>query len=453
MNFKGAFDQNETQIFHYSFSINKVTSLHFQLLEGAFEHFFVLVKDPKGVIRGQFTFKTRIKSYVIAETFAEASNLTAWGTLEDGEWSLDVIRTYPIVGGFDIHLAYNLGVIETRDSIAMAQAVSIEQSGVGWYAGDLHCHSYYSDGRIALEDIIKQADKQALSFMALCDHSIVTTKLPVHNSLLQLGSTEITWDDEGHYNVHGLREFIDYTYFLETTSSKDEALSCMFTDLKSKGCVLTINHPYALGMELNHQFDIRCFETIEVLNGTHLLFKEVDNEKNIRFFDYLWNQGHYITGVGGSDAHKPNYFQTYPIGVPTTYLYCHGLSYANALVALRQGNVFVCSEVHCEITFLHEGQLVLPGDRVSGKVLVYARSKRALTWQLLRNGICIDEVVDCVYSECFDVGSNEYYRLQAKLKEETVLFVNPIHNMEKQASIYDFQTLRKDFEQKDEVTQ
>lgn len=210
-----------------------------------------------------------------------------------------------------------------------------------------------------------------------------------------------------------------------------------------------MNHPFPKGWTLLHNFDFRKIKLLEICNAPHLLTKEINNEKAVRFFDYLWNHGHYVYGTGGSDAHKKNYFDTYPVGIPSVKTYCEGLSIQHVLNAIKQGHIIVQKEILLEVEFKNQDSIVLPGDRVNGAVSLVARANKNVTWELIKNGeLQIQSEGDFFKSEVY-VNENEFYRIQAKVNDEIVGFINPIHNMTKAPNEIEFQKLLQDFEEKD----
>lgn len=445
MRIEGTFNTNTTQIDSYQFEVNGVTSIHLTLLDGAFEHFFVIVKDTQQKIRALLTYKTRIKQYCISSSFETSDNHTISGSIPNGTWTIDVVRTYPIKAGYTLQIDFDLGVTNFSGRNLLQESYhGISDERIGWYRGDFHMHSAYSDGRVSLLEVSEAAQHQRLDFICISDHSILTTKFP-HSDLQILSSTEITWDDDGHYNIHGCKEFIDYAYFVSTTTTKDEALDRMFQHYHKQGCLLSINHPFPKGWEMKHSFDIRSFQTLEVINAPHLIDEEVDNERAIHLFDYLWNHGHYLYGIGGSDAHKKNYFDTYPIAIPTTKVYCEGLSKDHIISAVKQGNAYIQIEEDFEINIYRPDnvkEIILPGQSVAGRVEIKARSKQIVHWELMKNGQVYIKEDDVIFHHIIDVKENESYRLQARdIKGNIILFVNPIHHMNIIAKEYNFQKI------------
>ena len=448
---EGEFNSNITQILNYEFEVSGVSSIHFTLLEGAFEHFFVLVKDPHKEIRALLTFKTRMKQYCLSTSLLTSDNNTVPGLLPDGIWTIQIVRTYPIAGGFKLAVDTMKGEQKKDGRNPLTQCLDeIKDPRSGWYQGDFHMHSAYSDGRVSLEEIVDAAREKKLDFIAMSDHSTVTTKFP-ETDILVIPSTEITWDDNGHYNIHGIKELPDYASFVENSTSKSDALDHMFSHYHKQGCMLSLNHPFPHGWELKHDYNLQNIDTLEVFNAPHLLDEEVDNERAVRFFDYLWMHGYYLQGIGGSDAHKKNYYGSYPIAIPMTRVYCEGLSIHNVMEAARKGNSFLQVEEDFEI-FFHRPQntkeLVLPGNRTEGAVEVKARCKTSVIWQLIRNGELYMETIGRKFHQMIDIKENEYYRLQARsLDEDLILFVNPIHNMTEIGTETSFQKILQQFYQ------
>lgn len=449
MRIEGTFNTNTTQIDIYQFEVNGVNSIHFTLLNGAFEHFFIIVKDSFQQIRALLTYKTRCKQYCLSTSFETSSNNMIAGELPNGTWTLEVVRTYPIKNGYSLQIDFDLGIHkEGARNLLQESHCDISDERVGWYRGDFHMHSAYSDGRISFEDIVTAASRKHLDFICMSDHSTLTTKFPMCDMQV-LSSTEITWDDYGHYNIHGIKTLPDYAYFVGETSSKDEALDTMFRHYHKEGCLLSINHPFPSGWELKHNYDIRSFQVLEVINAPHLLDEEVDNERAIRLFDYLWNHGHYLFGIGGSDAHKKNYFETYPIAVPMSVVYCEGLSKEHILNGAKKGNCYIQIEEEFEINMFRPENIkdiVLPGQQVQGNIEIKSRCRHSVHWQLIINGVVHEEQEGTLFHQIIDVKEGEYYRLQARDDEgKLILFVNPIHDMHKEAEEFEFQTILQAF--------
>ncbi len=446
---QGNFNDAISQVDHYEFEVNGNKSVHFTLLEGEFQHFFVVVKNPCGKVCAVLSYKTRVKTYCLTNCCSTCSNNMFATELIDGLWSIDVVRTCPIKNGYKLSIEFDLGtLIEEGVNPYAIDNAHIYNLRCGWYKGDLHLHSFYTDGRISLEEIDEACVSKKMDFIAMTEHSTFTTKYPKCDYPI-IPATEITWDDYGHYNCFGLKGPIDYSIFIANTKTKNDALNMMFQYLSKQGAVLSINHPFPYGWLLKHNYDIQSFSNIEVINAPHLFPKEIDNDKAIRFFDYLWNNNILLFAVGGSDAHKHNYFSTYPVGLPTTKLYCNGLSIDHMLSAIKHGNSYIEYLTEFEINMYKKDDsksIVLPGSYVNGNVTINARCLKKVKWQLIKNGNMLFECEGNSFRSDVEIKENDYYRLQAFLENEIVFFANPIHCKERIEESMMFQEILNKFE-------
>jgi hypothetical protein len=73
---------------------------------------------------------------------------------------------------------------------------------------------------------------------------------------------------------------------------------------------------------------------VEAVNGSNALAHQVD----IGFWQQRLDAGERLTGIGGSDTHRP---ENKTIGDPTTVVYAKELSVAGILDGIRAGKVFV----------------------------------------------------------------------------------------------------------------
>ncbi|MBV7407045.1 CehA/McbA family metallohydrolase [Enterobacter sp. ENT03] len=443
------FGEADDEVFTTVIPLHDAKGIDITLQAGPFEHFFLIVKDPQHRMRALLTWKTRIKQYQIRETFADGSNNTLPGKIMAGEWSFTVVKPGRLCGeiAYDIHCCGEVKENAQPEAVAVLDKPwnDVVNPRSGWYRGDLHAHSEYSDGRVSLQHISRRAIEQHLDFLALTDHSIVTTHFPAGAPLV-LPATELTFDNDVHYNVFGLRHFIDYGHYFTHAKNKNEALTALHRDLAASGALIAINHPFSSGMSLAHDFDLRAIHLLEVINAPHLADQPIDNEKAIRFFDFLWLNGHRLTAVGGSDAHKENSGGIYPLGQPITQIYCAGLSIRNLLTGLKGGQTVVDNGVNIQLTLRQALNVILPGSEVSGSVEFDAQgTDPALTWRLMRNGQCINQHTGRHFTFSVNLEPGNYCRLEARLNEQTVFFTNPVYCKLSPPEEYRFSVLRDRF--------
>ena len=450
MKINGEFQTQEgMEIQKFKYTHVSEASIRIEILKSKFEHFFIIVKDPKGIQRALFTFKTRQKKFYIGKNFSECSNGAIPGNMISGDWEITIAKTYNVGNNFELDIQSVDGLPEEVlcfDILNQDRNLIFETQSK-YYAGDLHIHSNYSDGRISLEKVVEATKNKQLEFVAHTDHSVVTTHYP-NIDYPVIPSTEITWDNLGHYNVYGLKSILAYDeYITKNIGNKSDVLNQMFSLFSNEGLLISINHPFAKGINLKHNIDMNNICLIEILNAPHLLDKETDNEKAVRFFDFLWNEGFKIFGIGGSDAHKDNYFDRYPIGIPTTKIFCEGLSINNVLSSMKAGNCFVESFINFELFMTDKNKnVILPGTKVNGEVKIISRSKEIVEYILIKNGKITDKKVGKYYSKEIKIEKGEFYRLEAWFDGEIVFFMNPIHDINLVPKEYDFLKLVSKFD-------
>lgn len=211
--------------------------------------------------------------------------------------------------------------------------------------------------------------------------------------------------------------------------------------------MVCINHPFTYFWNINHHLIVDSRMVIEVINSPFLLQQEVDNDKAINFFDFLWQRKITMTAVGGSDAHKLNYNDKYPVGVPKNHFYLEYLSVNQLLDAIRKGRGYISVNVDVSFSFKANNQEILPGDYHLGIFDFEAQSKLKLNWEIILNGKIINRVNDFKVSGQVELLKDNYWRLQARnLKGEIVLFINPIHAISTNTNKYSLLTLLSEFE-------
>lgn len=448
MHFTYNFTQPTCEVHTSYVQVQPDEDIHITLVDGPFEHFFLLVKDPEQRLRALFTWKSRIRHYGIYPTVGDNANLTLPGPMSAGKWEFTVVKPGKLQGQATIEVSCtpSISVGELpKNAVLDKPHGSVVNAQHRWYRGDLHAHSLYSDGRVTLEDIVQSAQRQQLDFLAITDHSVVTTYAPPCPQLI-IPATELTFDNELHYNVFGVHELIDYSQYLMPGAEVTDIITRLHGDLTKAGNLIAINHPFAQGISLGHDFDMRWIHLLEVINAPHLEDQPIDNEKAIRFFDFLWLKGFHIFATGGSDAHKPNKQGIYPLGRPTTSVYCEGLSINNVIDGLRHGRAFISDAVSCSLNIEQNGTAVLPGSQIDGPATFRANcADQTLVWRLMCNGACIHEQIGRLYEHTIQPESISVIRLEARLGQRTVFFANPIYRGCFAPNEFRFSTLLNEF--------
>ena len=232
------------------------------------------------------------------------------------------------------------------------------RSGPAWFRGDLHMHTAHSDGQCPSQSgkmvpcpvffTVDAAARRGLDFIAITDHNATSQYNsmrelePFFDKLLLIPGREIT-TFQGHINFLGSTDFIDFRLDGKTVPDINQLLRSE----RDTGAIASINHPKAptgeicmgCGWTPAIQPDMRLLTAIEAVNGG----SEQRGPSHLPFWDEKLNQGCRLTGIGGSDNHRPQQplDQIGSIGSPTTVVYASELSAPAILDGIRAGHVFI----------------------------------------------------------------------------------------------------------------
>lgn len=236
-----------------------------------------------------------------------------------------------------------------------ALAPAAASSGPRWYLGDLHTHTLHSDAfgcadgkgtaeGCATHQVVDAAVRQGLDFVAVTDHNttshhqdLATLQLQ-HDRLLLLRGQEVT-TFYGHANVYGTSEIVDFRI-----GHPDVTVATVFAEARRGGGLLSINHPAretgerCTGCGWNAPgTDWSQVHAIEVVNGTTTTGPAAGEP----FWHARLNEGHRITGIGGSDDHGASTRAGTAVGYPTTAIHAAALTETALLDGIRSGRVYI----------------------------------------------------------------------------------------------------------------
>ncbi len=278
------------------------------------------------------------------------------GPLTPGRWH--VMLGVPNARA-DAHSAYTVRVFfDTATARHASDAIALPplKTEPGWYRGDLHMHNANSDGSCLslsgtrvpcpLFRTVEAAAKAGLDFIAITDHNTVAQfdnerELQAYfDTLLLIPGTEVT-TFHGHANAIGIRHFVD---FRVGTPAVSDART-LEHEVKDAGGILSINHPNLPSGELCMgcgwtwpDTDYAGITAIEAINANTLAAPLVGTG----FWYARLNEGHHLTGIGGSDNHDVDAPDgKAPVGTPTTVVHASALSLPAILDGIRAGNVFI----------------------------------------------------------------------------------------------------------------
>lgn len=328
--------------------------------------------------------------------------------------------------------------------------------GMGWYAGDLHCHTVHSDGSPTVAELFAAAHDRGLDFLAVSDHNTFTGHHELsdlqdqYDDLLLMRGVEIT-TYRGHANAFGISGYLDY-HASEEGYSLDEVLD----RVDAAGGLFSVNHPDQIGYTnaggtyttlgwAVEGTDWSRVAGFEVLNAA-TTWEGLSNPFNIEalaHYDELLAEGHHLTAVGGSDDHKggtgtdADLFYG-AVGTPTTVVFAEELSEAAILAGIRAGHVYLKADgpegpdLYLEATC--GDTALMMGDEGAGpafEILAHAVGADDLTLRVIRDGEAIDEVDvrsdDVEYA--LDMVPEEHTVLRLELRDDDLIvaLTNPLY--------------------------
>lgn len=211
----------------------------------------------------------------------------------------------------------------------------------GWYRGDLHMHTIYSDGSGTPAEVAVAAVEAGLDFFGITDHNRAQSPVGLVPQgdgwpVLVPGVEVTTY--AGHFNVWGTSRWYD---FREPTA---EGLQAAVDAALADGGTVSMNHPKPLGPEWEYP-EVTGFHTIEAWNGWWAVF----NAQSLACWQRQLDRDDALPMIGGSDMHKHRSYgaperplEPARIGFPTTWAQVDGdLTVEAILAAVRAGRTFL----------------------------------------------------------------------------------------------------------------
>ena len=396
----------------------------------------------------------------LSETDATPSYLP--GPIRSGPWKL-LLGIPNIRSGarseFTAKMYFQRVALESRVSTFSNAPLRPES---GWYRGDLHLHTGHSDasclsqsGHLVPCPVFKTlaaAAERQLDFVAITDHNTTShyealrELQPYFDRLLIVPGREIT-TFEGHLNMFGTTEFIDFRVGSPSVPTMDALLD----QVQRLQALISINHPN----DPTGEVCMGCKWEAADANLTQIQAVEAVNDGNsggplsgIPFWEAQLNRGFHLTGIGGSDSHRPDE-KSKPlsgVGYPTTVVQADQLSERAILEGIRAGRVFIDVEGTpdrlLEFTATSEGATVLMGGALnapSGTMIhfsVHVSGVRGARLEVIEDAGVILPVAEPNAAgddarESFDLvsdGRRHWIRINVRDREDRLLLVgNPIY--------------------------
>lgn len=305
------------------------------------------------------------------------------GPIPQGRWNV-LIGVPNIRAGVESH--YTIHVYLSASGAVASEPAALRaplREGPAWYRGDLHMHTAHSDGQCPSQTgkmvpcpvfvTVEAAVRRGLDFIAITDHNATSQYdgmrelQPYFDKVLLIPGREIT-TFYGHINFLGTTDYVDFR--LGSKSVPD--MNTLLRNADSLGGITSINHALdpsgeicmGCGWTPKTPVDMRLLTGVEAVNGG----SEEYGLSHVPFWNKQLNRGCRLTGIGGSDNHRPMTPLDKPgsVGWPTTVVYASELSTPAILNGIRAGHVFVDVQgTHdrlLEMTATAGGQAAHAGD-------------------------------------------------------------------------------------------
>jgi hypothetical protein len=200
--------------------------------------------------------------------------------LAPGEWRI-------LIGAYKIQ----------PEGVTVSYVVTLTHKQRRLLKGDLHTHTWGSDGVVTAEELGWRAVRHGLDFLAITDHNQPVSRdaLPKIPGLTLIPGLEWT-----HYQGHANFLGVDQPYDGSFAANTDEEFRLRFASARERGAFISINHPFDEVCGFAFDWQSLTFDCLEVWNGPM-------RESNLRAIG-LWQQlltaGRKIPICGGSDYHR-----------------------------------------------------------------------------------------------------------------------------------------------------
>jgi hypothetical protein len=295
--------------------------------------------------------------------------------------------------------------------------------GEGWYAGDNHSHSRWSDGSGTIQENFASARNKGLDFLTATDHNTIKQKDDVakENSekFVALFGEEIT-TRQGHSLAYNIDSLIDWKQspqeYIDDTRASNNGQGLHF-----------IAHPYYPGLEWE-DWSVTNYNGIEVWNGFYPP-KHPVNAQAFAKWDELNNAGKHKLGISNSDAHNPG-----KIGNNYIRAKLDELSKEEVYKTLRNGTFYGTNgpELGLKVNEQLMGSDVeVPKTGKEVNIDLEAFSEKGLTKiRLLKNGEVIENwtINGNDFSKTIKVQSKprDFFRMELEGNNGMFAFSNPI---------------------------
>lgn len=246
----------------------------------------------------------------------------------------------------------------------------------GWYCGDTHTHTVYSDGNDTPAQMVEAARGEGLDWFVLTDHGAG----PGIKHILTAHQEALPFSEPGKFIVIPGEEFTTPNYHANIINGTVSEISAtplqqvieavLKADSDERPITIKLNHPHWSGTPKTPEL-ARQLERLPLIE----IWNDGDSDgikKTILLWWEMLNKGMTVFAVAGTDSHNRKGAR---LGHRRTYVYLGNepLTAASIVKALREGRSFLSRGAL--VLFIADG--ALPGGTVSNspmRVKVWAQS-------------------------------------------------------------------------------
>ncbi len=267
----------------------------------------------------------------------EAGRVRGWSGSERGEVFITPSAATPGYHAGEIRegrWTLLLGLYRISSPLSISVVVRLTEKRRVLLAGDFHLHTVHSDGDYTPAEVMEFSRRAGLEVIALTDHNSTEQNLAAADGsgLIVIPGMEYT-NYRGHASFFFPEPGARFTEdpFCESA----EAMIAVFEAARSRGALISINHPMCSTCPWTFGFDGVPFDLVEVWNG----IMKLSEMQAIAWWHAQLAAGRRIAAVGGSDTHRHELLRSY--GGPTTFVYAAGRSASDVLEGMRAGRSFI----------------------------------------------------------------------------------------------------------------
>ena len=401
--------------------------------------------DSRGIDYLQAGFRGWSGSERLSVSIGEAEATPGYlaGPLPPGRWHvmLGLYKIAPEGCSYRVEIAVSIEPERPPAAEQLVPTVSLPSSPprapfAPWLRGELHCHTWHSDGDGSPLERVLLARERGLDFLAVTDHNTTSSQLELVGladpGLIVIPGMEIT-TFKGHFNAWGIRDWVDF----RVQQPEDMIASIRFA--AEHGALVSCNHPKPFGPPWEYE-EVSGYQCIEVWNGPWYVL----NEASLDFWLRQLASGQRLPAVGGSDYHRKSQLAEIPPrapGTPTVWAYVPGASDAQSILdAIRQGHVSLSDEPDGPFLDLRAGagSIALCGDALprpeDGQLPIHVHCQHGASCRLQlldQAGVLLERTIassdETVVAE-LPVARSQYVRAELRDRAGTMkALTNPVY--------------------------